>query len=225
MHARLRASGVACHSSEPARGRSAVVALVARGARARRARRRARRGAAIRTSGAATLSVGRIGGGTATNIVPDDAWLLLDRRCLPGEDDVSVRAELEGVLAKHALDDVRVEWCSLEKASLATPDEDPSVRRAAGRAAHAPRSTRRRAASRFGTDAGVFSAHGIPGVVFGPGSIAQAHTADEWVAIDAGRGGERDLRAATLDPRLNVRARPRSGYGCGTRPAVSSVIR
>jgi acetylornithine deacetylase len=29
----------------------------------------------------------------------------------------------------------------------------------------------------------VLSAAGIPSVVFGPGNIAQAHTADEWVDI------------------------------------------
>jgi len=33
------------------------------------------------------------------------------------------------------------------------------------------------------TDAGVLRAAGIPCVVFGPGSIAQAHTVDEWVAL------------------------------------------
>ena len=36
----------------------------------------------------------------------------------------------------------------------------------------------------FGTDAAVFSAAGVPTVVFGPGSIAQAHTADEWLPLD-----------------------------------------
>jgi acetylornithine deacetylase len=29
----------------------------------------------------------------------------------------------------------------------------------------------------------VLSAGGIPSIVFGPGDIAQAHTADEWVSI------------------------------------------
>jgi acetylornithine deacetylase len=36
----------------------------------------------------------------------------------------------------------------------------------------------------YGTDAPAFFPQGIPTVVFGPGSIEQAHTADEWVAID-----------------------------------------
>ena len=181
VHARLRAEGVAAHSSEPQRGKSAVVAL------ARAVLALEELGAELGSHvdphlGAATLSVGRIGGGSATNIVPDEAWLLLDRRCLPGEDDASVRAELEGALAKADLPDVSVEWCTLEKASLATPEDDPSVRALQTVLAHEKLATEV-ASVAFGTDAGEFSARGWPGVVFGPGSIAQAHTKDEWVEI------------------------------------------
>jgi acetylornithine deacetylase/succinyl-diaminopimelate desuccinylase-like protein len=182
VHAQLRASGVACHSSEPARGKSAVTAL----ARAVLALEELSEELGTRVDpnlGAATLSVGRIGGGSATNIVPDDAWLILDRRCLPGEDDVSVRAELEGVLAKHDLPDVAVEWCTLEKAPLSTPQDDPSVLALQAALAQAGLETST-AGVAFGTDAGEFSARGWPGVVFGPGSIAQAHTRGEWVAIE-----------------------------------------
>jgi acetylornithine deacetylase len=35
----------------------------------------------------------------------------------------------------------------------------------------------------FLCDAAVLSAGGIPSVVFGPGDIAQAHTADEWISL------------------------------------------
>lgn len=35
----------------------------------------------------------------------------------------------------------------------------------------------------YGTDAAAISETGIPAVVFGPGDIAQAHTADEWVSL------------------------------------------
>jgi acetylornithine deacetylase len=41
-----------------------------------------------------------------------------------------------------------------------------------------------RTAARYGTNAGVFMAAGLPSVVFGPGSITQAHTADEWIDLD-----------------------------------------
>jgi acetylornithine deacetylase len=36
----------------------------------------------------------------------------------------------------------------------------------------------------FGTDASTIAEAGIPVVVFGPGDIAQAHTADEWIALE-----------------------------------------
>jgi acetylornithine deacetylase len=35
----------------------------------------------------------------------------------------------------------------------------------------------------FATDAGLFDVAGLPGVVFGPGSIEQAHTVREWVEL------------------------------------------
>ena len=44
-------------------------------------------------------------------------------------------------------------------------------------------------------DAAVLSAGGIPSVVFGPGDIAQAHTADEWISLaELERGKEMLLR-------------------------------
>ena len=36
----------------------------------------------------------------------------------------------------------------------------------------------------YATDAAFISAAGIPTVVFGPGSIEQAHTDDEWLPLD-----------------------------------------
>ena len=41
----------------------------------------------------------------------------------------------------------------------------------------------RRGAARYGTNASIFAAAGVPAVVFGPGSIDQAHTADEWIDL------------------------------------------
>ena len=36
----------------------------------------------------------------------------------------------------------------------------------------------------YGTDAAAIAASGVPTVVFGPGSIRQAHTADEFIEVD-----------------------------------------
>ncbi|MFM9009534.1 MAG: M20/M25/M40 family metallo-hydrolase, partial [Planctomycetota bacterium] len=51
-----------------------------------------------------------------------------------------------------------------------------AVARAGGAAA-------RRTAARYGTNASVFAEGGVPSVVFGPGCIDQAHTADEWIEL------------------------------------------
>jgi acetylornithine deacetylase len=39
--------------------------------------------------------------------------------------------------------------------------------------------------ARYFCDASVLGHGGIPSVVFGPGDIAQAHTADEWISVEA----------------------------------------
>ena len=109
-------------------------------------------------------------------------WLMMDRRLLPGEDADRVRREIQQALERHGVEDVRIDWCRVEKGPLATPEEHPAVRacREALKAEGLPTET---GAVAFGTDAGVFAHHGIPSVVLGPGSIAQAHTAGEFVEI------------------------------------------
>ena len=42
-------------------------------------------------------------------------------------------------------------------------------------------------------DAAVLAGGGIPSVVFGPGDIAQAHTADEWISLRQLEQGTRML--------------------------------
>jgi acetylornithine deacetylase len=52
----------------------------------------------------------------------------------------------------------------------------------------------------YGTDAAAISAVDVPTVVFGPGAIAQAHTADEFIEIDQlERGAELFYRIAMGD--------------------------
>ncbi len=36
----------------------------------------------------------------------------------------------------------------------------------------------------YGTDAAPIAAAGVPSIVFGPGSIDQAHTVDEWLPLE-----------------------------------------
>jgi acetylornithine deacetylase len=179
--ARLAAHGRAGHSSNPSAGRNAIVAL----ARATLALEELAAELAARKHarlGPPTLSVGVVAGGVAPNVVPDRAWLVMDRRVLPGESAGRLRAEIEGALSEHGVEHVAVESCTLEKAPLATPDDHAAVRACAAALGAAGLPTEP-AAVAFATDAGIFAERGIPCVVVGPGSVEQAHTAREFVEL------------------------------------------
>lgn len=181
VHVRLEASGRACHASNPDAGQNAVVAL------ARATVALADLGETLKAVdhpllGHPTISVGRAAGGSAPNIVPDQAELIADRRTLPGESPENVSAEIQEALVQVGVQEsVRVASCRLEKPALGTPPDHPSVSTcldALRKARWAPET----GTVAFGTDAGVFEVEaGLPGVVMGPGSIDRAHTSREFV--------------------------------------------
>jgi acetylornithine deacetylase len=178
----LIAQGRACHASEPDHGHNAIVAMARATISLSELHERLRTTSAS-DLGPGTLSVSIVGGGHAPNIVPERAFLIVDRRILPGESVASVRAEVEEALERAGvLEDVRIHACSLDKDSLQTPDEHAAVRHCQAALATRSLPTATTGAA-FGTDAGPLAAAGIPGIVIGPGSIEQAHTADEWVEI------------------------------------------
>ena len=132
--------------------------------------------------GGARLSVGKIQGGTAVNIVPDHCTIEVDRRLIPGEDPDQVFQEYRRMLS--ALGDA-VHVCDPWLISLPLADDDnekvsgrlmDQIEAVTGKACH-------RIGVPFGTNASTIAKIGIPSVVFGPGSIQQAHTIDEWIEM------------------------------------------
>ena len=110
--------------------------------------------------------------------------LLLDRRLLPGEDAGTLRAELESALAADGLSQVEIASCSVAKGPLGTSDDHPLLRSCQAALARCGLPGEPATAA-FGTDAGVLEAEeSLPGIVMGPGSIAQAHTAREFVELE-----------------------------------------
>jgi acetylornithine deacetylase len=182
VHARVCARGRACHSSDPAAGRNAIVTL-ARAILAIEDDARILLERPHPQLGPATLSIGIVRGGQAPNIVPDEAQIWVDRRTLPGETPEDVRAAIEQSLARSGVSaEVSVEACTEEKPPLETPP-DANACLATAEALESVGLTGACEHVAFGTDAGVFARVGIPGVVLGPGSIAVAHTAREFVPI------------------------------------------
>jgi acetylornithine deacetylase/succinyl-diaminopimelate desuccinylase-like protein len=174
----LETRGRAAHGACPERGRNAVHAM-------------ARVVVALETQyadqlckrrhpllGNPTINVGAIAGGTQANVVPDRCRIEIDRRTLPGETLGGVVSEIRKFLRQQGLtvqfQDTKGALCP----PLETDASLPLVRQfleATGRSEPA--------AVHYFCDAAILSDGGIPSVVFGPGNIAQAHTADEWVSV------------------------------------------
>jgi acetylornithine deacetylase/succinyl-diaminopimelate desuccinylase-like protein len=128
--------------------------------------------------GAATVNVGTISGGTQPNIVPDFCKISVDRRTLPGETDAKVRNEIAALLRMKKLS-AKISSAKLAPAlPLETNYKLPLVQKFMKCVGQT-----KPLGVDFFCDAAILSAGGIPSVVFGPGDIAQAHTADEWISI------------------------------------------
>ncbi|MEJ0088824.1 MAG: M20/M25/M40 family metallo-hydrolase [Limisphaerales bacterium] len=128
--------------------------------------------------GAGTVNVGTISGGTQPNVVPESCTISIDRRTLPGETEASVRREIAALLKKKKLS----AKFSSAKLAPALPLETNYKLPLIQNFLHNAGQTKLVGVDYF-CDAAVFSATGIPSVVFGPGDIAQAHTADEWISL------------------------------------------
>lgn len=124
--------------------------------------------------GSPTVSVGTIEGGSKTNIVPDCCHATVDCRMIPTQDSPGFAEELIAEL-RTVCPDLEVD--GKQSHPLWTDPGHPLIRaleRAGGQCKGAP----------WFCDAAVFAAAGVPAVACGPGSIAQAHIKDEWIAID-----------------------------------------
>ena len=183
---RTRIRGRSCHSAFPEQGDNAIYAA----GRAVLAVEALARELAARhpdhPCGPPTLSVGTIRGGLGVNLVPDLVVIEIDRRLVPGESPGQARSEVIERIG-HACGATVVEHEEPFLESPGLPDAGGVAHAARWTAALSAAASRagggRRHAARFGTNASVFAAAGVPGVVFGPGSIAQAHTADEWIDL------------------------------------------
>jgi acetylornithine deacetylase len=199
----LRATchGRAAHSACPDQGVNAIHMASELIARIRRLQ------AGIEASGArdpayqvpyTTLHVGTIRGGSALNIVPACCEMELEIRHLPTDDPAAlvaaIRADADAIaefVAQSSADSraeslrgqtaIRIELDQIQEyPGLDTPADSDVVQLVAALTGH-----RDPIKVGFGSEAGLFSGRvGIPTVLCGPGSIDQAHKADEFVAID-----------------------------------------
>ncbi|MDB6070790.1 MAG: Acetylornithine deacetylase [Verrucomicrobiales bacterium] len=128
--------------------------------------------------GDSTLNLGTIHGGTRSNIVPDSCTIRLDIRFTPAVHRRGIAAMLQEFLDEKGLPVTVVRDKDAICAPLDTPAQNPFVQQLAAcgnGTTGAP----------WFCDAAWLAAAGLPAVAAGPGSIAQAHTADEWITLEA----------------------------------------
>jgi acetylornithine deacetylase len=135
-------------------------------------------------------------GGIADNVVPEECRVHYEFRNLPGTDEEAMQQAVRERAAQLEAPMRAVEptaGFSFESfasmPAFQAPPGDPAVA-LAQRLAGSPQT----ALVAFGTEAGLFQRAGIPTVICGPGSIAQAHQADEYVSLAQLAACERFLR-------------------------------
>jgi acetylornithine deacetylase/succinyl-diaminopimelate desuccinylase len=184
LQAEISIRGRAAHASEPSRGVSAIekaarLIIGLHGADFG--------GPRHPLLGKPTLNAGMISGGRAPNIVADHCVVTIDRRTLPGMTEKSTLDELRRSIDALGVTDLDydIELLVFGEASE-LEGEHPwvgLVQAAITAELGAPGAV---LGMTFATDARfVRNDAGVPAVVFGPGSIEQAHVNDEWVEIDA----------------------------------------
>lgn len=180
----VQTSGVSAHSSAPERGVNAihrmcrVLDMIENEIAPDLATRR------HPLLGPATINVGTIRGGMQDNIVPAHCDVDIDRRTLPSENTLALTAEFRRRL--DALSPEGAGFASVDLLQFYPPldiSREAPICRLAERAMTRALGEARWATAPWASNAGVFQAAGIPSLLFGPGSIAQAHTADEFVAL------------------------------------------
>lgn len=183
---RLHTTGRAAHSSQPHLGENAVYRMArVLAALERYAREVLPAQEEHRLCGRGTLSVGMIRGGLSVNTVPDRCTIEIDRRILPGQEaDAAYHGVIEYLAVQPELDfDVEHEAPYSSGSSL-SDDANGSLAEQLSVVAREVAGRGERIGVPYGTDASKIAVSGVPSVVFGPGSIDQAHTADEWLALD-----------------------------------------
>ena len=131
-----------------------------------------------------TLHVGMIQGGTARNILARECAFHWEFRGLPGVTTASALAKVQSFVDQAALPRLR-RFVDTPTIATAIEVDVPPLAAAPGSVAETlalrlSRSNEQIAVS-FATEAGHFQRAGLPTVVCGPGSIAEAHKPDEFV--------------------------------------------
>ena len=201
----IRAKGKAAHSGRPELGVNAILAAnqLTSLFDVRDRELRAQNHPLV---GHASLTVTRIAGGIADNVVPDNCELVLDRRLLPGETLDAALDDLHALLARAKRDhgvDAEIAAIRTKAGSTETALDDPLVRKAVAISRTHGVTFPQPGGLTGGCDLVHFHDVGAVGIVLGPGSLDVAHQPAEYVPKDdLARAAliYRDIAVAMMQP-------------------------
>ena len=136
--------------------------------------------------GPPSIHAGTIAGGSAPSVYPGHCDLTIERRTLPGETQRQVMAEVADMVTRAR---ARIPGLSVQvtpglfRAGTEVSTTDPLVATLEKAVTGAGMESRIEGMSAW-VDACFLNQSGTPALCFGPGSIAQAHTSDEWVPVE-----------------------------------------
>jgi acetylornithine deacetylase/succinyl-diaminopimelate desuccinylase-like protein len=179
----IRTQGVPAHASDPSRGVNAIETMVTFLGEMRKIRP-----ATHPLLGSGAINVGVITGGVKSGVVAPDCEARVGRFTVPGETMQSFLGELAMIRDDLAKTDARLKVALLpvyESNSAVIPEDDLIVNLLAEGVGQVCGTPAMIIGSRHHDDSDfLMNDGGIPTVIFGPGDPAQAHMADEHVAIE-----------------------------------------
>ncbi len=183
VSAHIRFAGIAGHASEPRAMQDNAIHRAVRWSTHALAHARALDTHRFGELSGFRFNLGKIEGGIKGNVIAPSCDLRFGFRPLPSQSVDDLVALFRAIAPPSELQ------------SFEEMFRGPPLPAGRGDAASAQLESARALATRLGlpigpavdfwTEASLFSEAGLTSIVFGPGDIAQAHGADEWVALDA----------------------------------------
>jgi len=181
----IQTQGIAAHSSDPSKGRSAISMMV-KVIEPLESQYIPSLAASHPLTGKAQCSINVIRGGVQINVIPESCEIQIDRRVVPGEDPNGVLPAVEVLLDELRRQDSRLNVS--QRVIFVDPPLDPrgseALVKTVGQVLGQMGMPSQAVGVGYATDASTFAEAGVPALVLGPGDVAQAHSCDEWLALD-----------------------------------------
>lgn len=131
--------------------------------------------------GKSSMSINKIEGGKATNVIPDQCSIEIDIRTLPGQDTDGIQSDLRGIFERLKCQnpDFKADIEVIRRAGSIFTDPDCEFVRAVKRSSGINETK----LVGYTTDGPYFEKLGAPVIVFGPGQTELAHQPNEYVEI------------------------------------------